>query len=485
MNLLLILALLAGAPQEETEYTVQRVSKDAYLTALKELDRAKELIDSGDPRSAIEKITTVLGNSRIKYFECRLKIEVQPVTYERFTFFPYQLRAKARLAVAKKLATEAQESTLREAIEDLKISVDKKVGGSAELLKNAEGLLKVSLAAIEAAKTKDDPITLIRPKLNNNLRDFKFKTAVALINGPDGEKVGAEDKAKLLQEVEDRCRDYLDGKISNFRSNLAVPLSNVTGMKDREFTSAFSMPAPDEITIKDPVFDWARKHYKTLKSLKEGRPEEPLAAAQEALQLDAVGDPTAENPYFRAMAAFGFEMCDNAILTRTEKALKLRKDDRAKSEADVARIHGIWKDFIGKLDKKVVERHQDLDTWSRDLEFKSADFPKEMPELASINIDECFKDDPVPALDKVEVTLRGLESQVQTKGRIAIEAKQSLYTMLITVSALKRLIYGDSEDDVVQDLLKYQTRLKEAGGPIDPEKYGPRVRKVFERIQKS
>src|SRR6185295_6425971 len=149
----------------------------------------------------------------------------------------------------------------------------------------------------EAAKTKDDPINLIRPRLNANLRDFKFKTAIALINGPDGEKISAEDKQKLLQDVEEKCREYLDGKISNFRSNLAVPLSNITGMKDREFNSAFSMPAPDEITVKDPIFDWARKHNKTLKSiqLKENKPDDVLAAALEALQLDASGDASGEN----------------------------------------------------------------------------------------------------------------------------------------------------------------------------------------------
>src|SRR6185503_5896794 len=110
---------------------------------------------------------------------------------------------------------------------------------------------------------------------------------------------------------------------------------------------------------------------------------------------------------------------------------------------------------------------------------------KELPELASINIDECFKEDPGPALDRVESTLRGLVSQLRSKGRIAIESRQTLFTMLITASALKRLILGDSEDDVVQDLVKYQGDLRDSGGPIDPEKYGPRVRKVFDRIQKN
>src|SRR5258706_3635423 len=103
MSDFLLFTLFLGAPQtdEPREYVIQRVSKDAYLNALRELDRAQELIDSGDPRGAIEKITSVLGNSRIKNFECRLRIEVQPSIYERYTFFPYQLRAKARLAAAK------------------------------------------------------------------------------------------------------------------------------------------------------------------------------------------------------------------------------------------------------------------------------------------------------------------------------------------------------------------------------------------------
>jgi hypothetical protein len=258
-------------------------------------------------------------------------------------------------------------------------------------------------------------------------------------------------------------------------------------MKEREFTSAFSMPAPDEITVKDPVFDWARKHYNTLKSIQLGKakPEEILAAAQEALGLDASGDASGENPYFRAMAGFGFELCDGGVRLRIEKAAKQRKEERVKLEGEAAQYQGTWKDFVAKLDKKVVERHQDLESWTKDLESKASDFPKELPGLASISIDDCFKEDPGPALDKVEGTLRNLDNEVQTKGRFAIESRQALYTMLITASALKRLIYGDSEDDVVQDLLKYRSSLKDAGGPINPEQYGPRVRRVFERIVKS
>ncbi|HTF56612.1 MAG TPA: hypothetical protein VK661_05190 [Planctomycetota bacterium] len=486
MGALLLLTLLLGAQQDETrEYAIQRVSKDAYLNALRELDRAQELIDSGDPRGAIEKITSVLGNSRIKYFECRLRIEVQPSIYEKYTFFPYQLRAKARLAAVKKLdAPAAKEPILREAIEDLKISVEKKVGGSADLLKDAEAQLKAVQAKIAEGDIKD-PVTEIRPRFSPLVSTYKFRSAVNLVNGPDGQKLSAEDKKTLLQEVEDACRAYLDGKISNFRSNLAVSLSNIAGMKEGEFRSAFSMPAPDEITIKEPAFDWCRKHYNTLKTLQLGKakPEEILAAAQEALALDASGDASAENPYFKSMAGFGFELCDNVIRARIEKAAKQRKDDRLQSEADAAKFQTIWKDFIAKLDKKIIERHQDLDTWTRDLESKVSDFPKELPGLASISIDDCFKEDPVPALDKVEGALRNLDHEVQTKGRCAIESKQALYTMLVTVSALKRLIYGDSEEDVVQEVMKYRSYLKDAGGPINPDQYGPRVRRVFDKLK--
>ncbi|HEY3225810.1 MAG TPA: hypothetical protein VGK61_02300, partial [Planctomycetota bacterium] len=132
MDLLLLLTVLLGAPQEERVQFIPRVSKDIYLNAVKELDQAVELIAS-EPREAVAKVTGILTNSRIKYFECRLKIEKVVGETEERAFFPYQVRGRARMAVAERSELQAREAALVDAIADFKKSVEAKVRGSADL----------------------------------------------------------------------------------------------------------------------------------------------------------------------------------------------------------------------------------------------------------------------------------------------------------------------------------------------------------------
>ena len=74
--------------------------------------------------------------------------------------------------------------------------------------------------------------------------------------------------------------------------------------------------------------------------------------------------------------------------------------------------------------------------------------------------------------------------QVATAGPFSIESRQALYTKLIIATALRRLISGDKEDEIVGDLVKYKRPLVDAGGPSDLETYGPKVKRVFEAIVK-
>ena len=487
MSTLLLLALVLATPQDEK--FVQRTAKDVYLSAVRELNKAADLI-ADDPGSAVEKVTTILSNSKIKHFECRLKIEVASSEHEYHTFFPYQVRGKARMALAKKAIPATAENILLSAIEDLKTSTDRKVPGSAELLKDAQAALTKARADIEAAKEKDDPLSLFKPKFNDHLNYDRYRSALSYLKGAEGAKLTDEQRTELVTEVEDKCRDFRDTRINRFRTALSeTSMRALQDLSDAAFNRTFSstIPADSEMTEKatqDPTLVWIRRHMKTLKAVQagQGKVEELLGAAGEALKLDA---PEAEgdNPWFQSMALLASELCEKAITSNTGKAAGLPKDQRTPLQAEADKVHGQWKEFVEKTDKKVLERHPNVATCTDRLSELVKAFPVELAELASYDIDSAFNGDLEPALTKIENGLIELDSNLS--GRVAIESRQELYTKLITAGALRRLIKGESEDKVFQDLRTYRDKLKSAGGPRDAEKYGPRVKSVFDRILRS
>ena len=492
---LLALALLLGSPQDVREEFVSRVAKETYLGAVKELERATEILET-DPRSAIAMITGVLSNPKVSAAktECRLKIEVQSGTYEYKNFFPYQLRGKANLALAKRAPTpDAALAPIEAAIADFQKSAEAKVGGSADLHKEAKAQLEKTKAAIEAARRPDDPIEEFRPKFRKLIEESKFRSAVTLVKGAEGQKLSEEQRTGLLAEAEDECRGFLDGRLKKIRDNLGDPsLSSLRSYNDSQFRRAYvdPVPAENELTeslAKEPTLAWTRRHIvKTLKSIhaKEAKPEDVFAAATEALAIDP---PNAEgdNPWFRAMALYGSELVEEAISKKVKESESRGKVDRLVLQREAEKAHGVWREFVEKTDKKVLERHPDLGGRSERLVEASKGFPAELTELTGINIDACFLGDPGPELIKIENKLRDLESNLQSMGRVAIESRQELYTKLIVAGALQRIISNVSEGEIMRELRPFGGKLKDAGGPLNPDQYGPKVKKVFDELKKS
>ncbi len=490
MGPLLLASLLFAAPQVDEKF-IPRVSKDAYLSAVRELNKAADLI-SEDPQSAAEKVTSILGNSKIRHFECRLNIEVAPSIKDSYDFFPYQIRGKARMAWAKKMKMDAAESLYVSAVEDLRTSRDKKVPGSAELLKEAETLLTQTRDAIEKARSaSEDPLKEFKKKFSGYLSDGKFKSAANLAqSGPDSQKMTEEQRQSYLADADEKCRDFCVERISKFRQALAdTSVRTLRGLTESEFRSFTSAIPPEaEITDKsgqDPTLQWIRKHVKTLRSIqaKQAKVDEILAAAAEALKLDAP-DTDTDNPWFKAMASLAYEMCESSIRNNTRDSLSAPKAERASLQGAADQLHGLWKSFAEKLDKKVLALHPDVETWSGKLGELVKSFPVELTNLDGFDIDGAFKIDPVPALSKIETDLVDLESNLGLKGPVAIESRKELYTKLITAGALRRLIQGDSEDKVAAEfrLSGWGRKLRDVGGPTNAEKYGPRVKYVFDRV---
>ena len=133
MNLLAI--TLAFCVQDTK--TVVRQEKGEYNAAVSKYREAEAMVQS-DPGAAVEHLTAILGNTKLRFFECILKIEQRPGDYTEHPFFPYQARGIARANLAAKATPENAQKHLAAAIEDLQESVKRNVPSAAGPLKNAQ-----------------------------------------------------------------------------------------------------------------------------------------------------------------------------------------------------------------------------------------------------------------------------------------------------------------------------------------------------------
>ena len=114
-NLLAITLALVFA--QETK-TVVRQEKGEYNVVVQKYRDAEAIVQS-DPAAAVERLSEILGNSKIRFFECILKIEQRPGDYTEHPFFPYQQRGLARVNLANKATPENAQKHLAAAVADL------------------------------------------------------------------------------------------------------------------------------------------------------------------------------------------------------------------------------------------------------------------------------------------------------------------------------------------------------------------------------
>src|SRR5262245_10535978 len=95
-----LLAFLVAFSLQDTK-TIVRQEKAEYNAAVAKFKDAEGQIES-DPQAAIERLTELLSNPKLRAFECILKIEQRPGDYTEHPFLPYQARGQARMSLAKK-----------------------------------------------------------------------------------------------------------------------------------------------------------------------------------------------------------------------------------------------------------------------------------------------------------------------------------------------------------------------------------------------
>jgi len=471
-----LVAVLLALCLQDTK-TIVRQEKTEYNAAAAKYKDAESQIES-DPQAAIERLTEIITNPKLRVFECILKIEQRPGDYTEQPFLPYQARGQARINLAKKATPENAQKLLAGAIEDFNESVKRNVASSGDGLKNAQAALAKLKA--DATKTpepaKADPVAKFREKWFPLMEAKRYKAARTLLE-KDSEGLTDEDKKNYLSNAEQACRAQLTNWVSDFRPRFTSAVSVGLDQKTtEEFDLMFTLPAPDELIVSHPAVDWARRFEPAFRNVQsqKAKPESLIAAAVAAVPLEE----RLENPWFKALEQAIFQSLKGAIAAEVSNARDASKADREKARRTADVLLAQWKGFAGKLDSKFADRHKFLADHEGQLTRLFEGFPADLVELDKVDqsVEGAFvAESPDAELAKVEEAIAALES----KGNLTVESRQRLYTTHVTVVALRGLFSGKTEDAVAADLSAYRAKLREVGGPGDVKKFGPRVEKVF------
>lgn len=475
-----LLAVLLSLSLQDTK-TVVRQEKTEYNSAVAKFKEAEGQVES-DPQAAVERLTEIISNGKLRFFECVLKIEQRPGDYTEHPFLPYQARGQARVNLAKKATPEAAQKLLAAAIEDFNESVKRNVTSSAEPLKNAQASLARLKA--DAAKLPDpvkvDPVAKFREKWIPLMEAKRYKAARNLLE-KDSVGLTDEDRKNYLTNAEQACRAQLTNWVSDFRPRFLNAIGLGLDQKTtEEFDLLFSFPATEELIVSHPAVDWARQFEPAFRNVQSQKaaPHSLAAAAAAAAPLEE----RFENPWFKAIEQAVFQSLRNGISAEVGNARDASKADREKARKNADALLADWKAFTAKLEAKFVERHRFLADHEGQLTKLFEGFPADLADLDKVDasVEGAFSADaPDAELAKVEDAIAQLES----KGNLTVETRQRLYTARVTVAALRGLFNGKTEEAVASDLSAWRAKLREVGGPGDVKKFGPRVEKVFAALR--
>lgn len=481
----MMISLLLGLLLQQNR-SVDRLEKRDYYLPILETKEAETLIDT-DPRTVVEKLDPIINNPKLnKHIETRARMAEATGGYgDYYMFLPYQFRGRARINLARKATDPEVALRLAQgAVSDLEESVRRGVSPSEDFLKAAKADLEKAKAATAVVKPPDpplvvkaDPAAVLRASLAPLLASSRFKSARALID-KDGKDVPEAERVRLAEEVDRRCRGLLNEELFNFRRRFArlETLAELTEISDGAFDTLFALPAPDEISVAEPAYEWARKARAAFKEVHDGKAggESLLATAAAAAGLD-------DALWFTRTESLAFQGLAEGVRARVEKAQDQPKAERDALKAQAEALAAAYmKDFVAKLDPGFAKKNGELKDHAAELEKSLASFPKELAELGKMDLEAPLAGSKVEAdLARLDADLRGLEARPE----ISIESRRALYEALVTVGALRALLAGKDEDGAAGDVREWGAKLASAGGAADPTRFGPRVEKVFEKVK--
>lgn len=468
------LALLLLLACQEDVY-IRRIDKVRYLEATQLCKEAEAKLES-EPAASIEKLTRIIQDPAVTEVECNLRIQQSDIYGPPYLFLPYQYRARAKLALAKKTAAVPERKQLvEEAVRDLKFSASRKVTASARLLETAEAEL-ARLARSEPAPAPDVGGPRIRAAWQEQLAARKFRTA-RLVLEREGAALPESERAGLVAETEQACRAWVTEQMSRFRRNwaAAASIADLQAMTPSEFEVAFALPDPQEVLVAHPSFDWARTHLGALRDARSRKASMArlLAMAEGAARLEE----GAENPWFALAEGLAFQDARAVVEKRTVDGADAPRAVREPLLAEARAAVAAWKEFAGRLDPR---RYAPAADHLRALEAILDRSPRDLAELDSEDLHACF--DGFPVEDRLRAEEEKLRAR-QSQGGITRESRQKLATLIVAAKSLRLFLEGASDGHVKLAVRDDLERLSRLGGATDPDRFGPRIRKVFDSLR--
>lgn len=458
--ILLILAL--AAPQQEQK--IYRIEKADYAAALKRCREGEALLET-DPRAAAEAFDEILSGRPLPKIECRVRVEIRPGEFsEPQDFLPYQFRARARIALAKRTPERAA-ALLEGAEADLRRSVDAGVASSRPVLD--------AVRAERARLATPDPEPAFRSEWNELLRRRRYRSAREHVM-KNGRFLDEPSRRRCLEETDAECRrsvrEALDALGRSLRTSTPASLR---ALGPAEIEAAFPLPDPAETCVADPELEWARS-FRDL--LARGARGEDI--------LEGVLDQSARapGPWPATAAPFAFNLVEARVRQWAAAARDALADERDRLKTVAVDARRRWDTLASAVPADRRAGVPVLATGGPALEKLLAGFPIDLEDAAraASALDATFTSDrPDAALEAVETTLGRLRTE--HGARLSRESRQALLSHLLAASLLRRFLSGDAVEQAVAhgDHRAWARELKEVGGPLDLSRFGGKLARAL------
>lgn len=472
---MLTVAALMLFLQEPPEHSIPILEKERYLKLAKRCKEAEGFIDSR-PGEAAQILDSVLGDVASKGLdkvECRLKIEEQRSLWKKYDFFPYQYRGRALMAMADRSNDlDSKRKLMESAAADLNESFTRRgLASSRAYFEEAKAKLK----KLSDDAPGEDPEVKFKALWRGFISKSQFVQARKHVQS-EGGFLSAEKRRKYLEDTERECLDSLALAVEPFLANLEKVRNreSLRAMSRATFDQRFELPERRELVAVTPAYDWCVEVRATLERMRGG--EEAL----DALFDHAVAAVPLGARSFEAVEAMAYELVREGIEARAEESRSAPAQKRTELLSQAKLLQRKWQGLdarVRRADGEFAKRIAPRDFAPLFERFPLDD--EDVNKVVAAIQASAEAEDPDRALEEAESALGKMSERWE---RLSIESRRAILTYRIVAGALRGFLAGRSDDEVLRDLRKLGTQLKDAGGTFEVKGFGPRVEKVVRRL---
>jgi hypothetical protein len=138
--------------------------------------------------------------------------------------------------------------------------------------------------------------------------------------------------------------------------------------------------------------------------------------------------------------------------------------------------------MLAKYPKDFLTRNQVFDN-ARRLSTILEEFPVEVDELEKLSLEACFlgTESPDAALEHMISDLSKIREE--HGAHLPKDSLRKLLTELVAATATRELLSGKKPEDVSKGLEELGRSLAQAGGALDPHRFGPKIEKILEVLK--